>query len=501
MRRLVRSLFVLPLVLALPGLAGAQTAATVEETGLPGSPRVNPASHQKLFGAIPLSTSSADARRFVELAMDKYENVLLNDSTVLAQHATEKDRQFALGYAMLSFAARRGTPDPQALARAKQLLPQASPDERLLVRWMTGVQESDFLPAISSMNDLISRYPNDPHILYLIAEWLYFQQDYDRSRRMFEKIITLDPNFPPALNMLGYAYIETGSPDPQKAIACLEHYARLQPGSPNPEDSLGEVLRLAGHDEESIQHYAAALQIDPTFITSRVGIGDTLTLMGKYEQARIEYDKAAGIATNPRDLLHAKYQKALVYFWEGRPAQGLRSLEILAAEAEKQKEPYSQFEAGFALALLARQDLEKLQQLTLLQSRFSEPQLGMNESDRNESLATILREQVRLLASENRPAEAQSVIAKLEQLAATTRDLIVENSYESARGYLLFSQGNLRDAVDELSTDPNSPIVLQQLALAQDKLGEAAAASTKARLKYLRASTVEWFLVTHPSAS
>jgi len=60
--------------------------------------------------------------------------------------------------------------------------------------------------------------------------------------RGWRKCGRLDPKFSPALNMLGYAYIETGDPDPAKAVATLEHYAELQPGAPNPEDSLGGSL-------------------------------------------------------------------------------------------------------------------------------------------------------------------------------------------------------------------------------------------------------------------
>jgi tetratricopeptide (TPR) repeat protein len=102
----------------------------------------------------------------------------------------------------------------------------------------------------------------------------------------------------------------------------------LQSTSPNPEDSLGEVLRIAGDDHESLEHYGAALQVDPTYFPSQVGLGDTLTLMGNFSDARQEYDRAIQIADNPRDELYAKYQKALVYFWEGQPDQGRKALMV-----------------------------------------------------------------------------------------------------------------------------------------------------------------------------
>src|SRR5919109_4959520 len=116
------------------------------------SPRVEPASSreartspvaplsQQLFGAIPLSTKSEDARKSLELAWDKYENAMYEPAANMARQAVRKDPQSALSYAMVSFAARRGMPDASALAKAKSLLPRATPDEQLIVRWMSAIQ-------------------------------------------------------------------------------------------------------------------------------------------------------------------------------------------------------------------------------------------------------------------------------------------------------------------------------------------------------------------------
>jgi len=71
-------------------------------------------------------------------------------------------------------------------------------------------------------------------------------------------------------------------------------------------------------------HYATALSIDPSFVTSQIGLGDTSALMGDYPRARREYDKALPIITTPRDRLHAQFQRTLVYFWEGQPRKGGR---------------------------------------------------------------------------------------------------------------------------------------------------------------------------------
>jgi predicted Zn-dependent protease len=492
------------LALIFPVLFAAQTLRAQEHTARVEEAKSRAASPAHiapapllLFGTIPVSTRSIEARKFAELSMEKYENVLLHDAVVQAQHATEKDPDFALGYALLSLASRHGIPNSAALERAKVLLPHAPADEQLLVRWMIGVQDRNLLPAIASMNDLLKRYPKNKHVLYLISEWLYGQQDFDRAQKMMESLLQSDPGFAPVLNMLGYSYIETAHPDPARAVATLKRYIAAEPSSPNPEDSLGEVLRYTGDNQGSLEHFSAALQIDPTFFTSQLGLGDTLTLMGKYDEARLEYDRAALLSENSRELLHASFQKALVYFWEGHAEEGRSALSNLAAEAAQKNEPNGQFEIAFGSAMLAADFATELHQLRALEEKFLNTVEGMTEADRGSALANVLCEEARV-ASQHAVAEAaQQAISKLERLAAQSADLVVENAYETARGYVLVAQGDLANAVDELSANRLSPLAVQQLAIAQQKLGNpSGVAESTNQLKYQRAPTVEWYLAS-----
>ena len=215
-------------------LSGAH--ALDRQTEKPASPAVASSEDSPapllLFESIPISTHSDEARKDIELAITNYEQGLLENAVVNARQAAEKDEKFALGYAVLSFVSRRASPNARALARAGALMPQATPDEQLLIRWMISVQDGNLLQAITNMNDLTNRYPKNEHVLYLTAEWLYFQQDYDRARQVLEKILRIDAKFSPALKILGRTYLQRAHPDPAMAIATLERYVELQPGGP-----------------------------------------------------------------------------------------------------------------------------------------------------------------------------------------------------------------------------------------------------------------------------
>ena len=101
----------------------------------------------------------------------------------------------------------------------------------------------------------------------------------------------------------------------------MDRYVALLPKEPNPQDSYGELLRMAGNFEGSLQHYRAALKIDPDFVTSQVGLGDTYALMGNQEQARIEYDKAIRYAHNEADRLTYSMQKGMTWVRDGKFAE------------------------------------------------------------------------------------------------------------------------------------------------------------------------------------
>jgi tetratricopeptide (TPR) repeat protein len=493
----LRFFLVLAILPALPCPAQQTTqASNTKALRANAAVKVIPAS-QHVFGSIGIASKSIVARQQLESALERYENAQYDESIEHSKLAAKEDPNCALAFALWSYAARWTTPARDAMRKAIALSDKSAAEERLLVTFMTGTQEADALPAIMAMNDLVQKHPKDKHVLYLAGEWLFFQEDYVRGRELMEKSLQVDPMFPPALNTLGYAYVESLDPQPAKGIDLLRRYAEVLPDDPNPQDSLGEVLRMTGDDSGSLARYAAALEISRTFITSQYGRGDTYTLMGQYGLARAEYDKSLKIAKTEHEVLHVEFQNALVYFWQRDPRTGGDKLAKLSLRAAEANDSTAQFEIDYARALLAPDSQSAAALLAALEDRLAHVPHDQVTSERNQEYATVLRERARLALASHNMDEADALTQKLEQLAATSRDQKVENIYESSRGLVMSATGDYANAVDELSCDLHSPLVVQQLIVAEQKLNnQQGVEKAQLRLKYLRTPTAEWYVVT-----
>ena len=102
MQRIVKTVMLAVILLgwARSGAAQSKPARLEEARSVTKDAAERPAAPaaQLLFGALPLSTPSLEARTLIEKSLADYENVMLDESIAEAKKATEIDPQFALAY-------------------------------------------------------------------------------------------------------------------------------------------------------------------------------------------------------------------------------------------------------------------------------------------------------------------------------------------------------------------------------------------------------------------
>jgi Flp pilus assembly protein TadD len=442
---------------------------------------------------LPLTTSSVKARDLYERALEDYENLHLERALVGWRAAAKADPEFALAYMMVAF----NVADPQeahaAREKGKSLASKTSPGERLMISWVANVQEGNFIQGISAMNDLLAMYPKDKRLYYLAGNWLMAINGYQQAEKLLEKALTIDKNYPAALNDLAYAYARDRQFD--KVFATMDRYVALLPNEPNPQDSYGELSRMAGNFDAALEHYRSALKIDPQFASSQLGLGDTYALMGNYEQARTEYDKAIQGAANPTDRLDYRMQRATTWVREARLAEADKEFLRIADDAHSLNFDFHEAEAHRRMAEYQPDDAAALKHL-----EAAEQALGHNASitqfDREEEMSRILRFRAVRAARAGEKELSAKALGQLESLASKTRDGVVQSSWHAAAGALLIQQGKYKEAIAHLSEDEDDPYSLALLSQAYYEEGSFDEMhAIEGRLRSMNVPTIEHALV------
>jgi tetratricopeptide (TPR) repeat protein len=451
----------------------------------------------KRSSTLPVTTSSAKARELYEKAVVDYENVQTERAVENWRAAVKEDPKFALAWINIAFNSRDPQEQKSALAQANALAGQVTPGERLFIKWLGSVRENDYVTGIAAMNDLVAQYPKDKRLLMRAASWLFAQQSYEPTKHMLERALAVDKNYPPALNDLGYVHAYLG--EFPSAFEAMARYVKLLPGQPNPEDSFAEILRLSGDFKGALEHYRAALKIDPTFVSSQLGIADTYALMGDQPRAREEYQKAIPQAQNEADRLDYMRQQAITWVRENKLDEADRAFTETAKTAHDKGFDLQEARTLREQSLYQADDSSALKHLEQAESALGHnPHLA--QTDREEERARILRCRVTRATHAGNEKLAAKTLAELEKMASSSRSKVIQQSFHAALGARLVAAGKCSDAIPHLQEDNDDPYSLELLSRCLNENGDMDELHiVETKLRSLNTPTIEQALVVIPA--
>lgn len=290
------------------------------------------------------------------------------------------------------------------------------------------------------------------------------------------KATTIDEGFAPAYNMLGYAYRQQGRY--AEAEKAFRRYIELIPDDPNPYDSYAELLMKTGRFQESIAQYEKALEKNPSFVASYVGIGTDQVLLGKPEAARAALARLERSARTTGERRLALFWTAASYLHEDAHDKALATLKQMHEVAEKEGD---QAAMSGDLNLMGNVLLEagRADEAAV---RFSESVTAIASADVPEEVKQATRRNH--LYDEGRVALARKDLdaarVKLEAYAQAVAGHKVPfelRQQHELGGLLALSKGDPQRAVGELKqANLQDPRVLYNLALAYRAAGDQAKA-------------------------
>jgi tetratricopeptide (TPR) repeat protein len=448
---------------------------------------------------LPVTTAAEAAAHYYETGMVHFENHRWNLALHDWREAVQLDPKFALAYTWICFTTTDPAEESDARAKAKAAMSAATPPEQLMVKWITGAHENNYVEAIQAMNDLLAAYPKDKRLNFLAGYWLYRQDEYEHSKKPTLQALADDPNYATAYNQLGYLYSRTGEYD--KAVEALGKYVQLLPNEPNPHDSYAEVLRLSGRFDEALAHYRMALKIDPTFYISQKELGETYSLMGQEKRARAEYEKA--IHDAPSSGLKAEYLQKFALTWirEGKLGEADKAYLDAAEKARAMEQWVWEARAYRVMAMYQTDAAAANKYLDRADAMLTARKDSVAKADLEEEHARILRTRLERNLPADPKAAAQSKVAEaaleeLRKLADSSASANIQRTYNGAQGAFLMAQQKYNEAVPHLEEDYINPLSMRLLVVAYRKTKATAKATvmTKKLLDW-RIPTIEEALV------
>ena len=441
---------------------------------------------------VPVTASSPQARMFFDQAMVSFERFRINETLESLRAATKKDPAFAQAFILISELTSDPEEQNRAREKAKSLASHVSSGEQLLIRWLAGVQEETYVPAIAAMNDLLAKYPQDPHLLFLAGRWLEYQDRYEQSAMLLEKAVAIEPDYPAAVNELGYAYAHLGQFD--KALAAMAKYVALQPEGPNPHDSYGEILRMAGKFDEALEQYHMAVRIDPSF-GSDLGVADTLALMGKEEDARAQYARGLPFVKTEAERVDREMQSAATWVRENNYKQADHALREVARHAHGDGLAVAEAKAHRLMAMYEPDFRTVVKHLQAAENALNDGH-PISKNDHDAELARILYLRARRSGQAHVTELAKASVEQLEAMARASRSQVIQLSYHAAAGALLMAEEKYAEAIPHLEEDSENPFALQMLWQACQQTGvQFEAEKVAKRLATLNVPTVEQALI------
>lgn len=288
---------------------------------------------------IPVTTSSDQARADYMKGVELANKLRANDAMQYFNKAVSEDSNFAIAYLARARATQSNADFFRDLNKAVSLAKNVSQAESLMIMGTQAQLEQNPSKEKDDYEKLDSLYPNDPQALNLLGNFYFVQRQDDQAISEFTKATQVDSNYSPSYNSLGYAYLRQGKYD--DAEKAFKKYIDLIPDEPNPYDSYAELLMREGKFDESVQNYQKALSKDPNFTTSATGIAANYMYEGKYDDAREQLQKLINSSNNENDKENASAATAITYIDQWKPEMAIKELDKLQVLHEKNNDQLS----------------------------------------------------------------------------------------------------------------------------------------------------------------
>jgi eukaryotic-like serine/threonine-protein kinase len=265
------------------------------------------------------STSNVEAYRHYQQGVDYGRRFLTADAIRELEEAVRLDPQFALAYLRLvdQYYLQGDVRRANELAlKVDQLQSRLPRYDQLSLQVLKATRSRDQETEVAARQALISEFPRNGFDRGILGATLSDLGKWDQALEVFRQGIALDPKNEDLLNLESYEVANWG--DFNGALAASDTYMAIRPGEPNPLDSRGDILYMAGRDEEAVAAYRKVLELKPDFgeYAEYLKLAIAYTDQKKPDMAKAAFQQFVQRAT-PLDRLYAPGFEAQLEQTEG----------------------------------------------------------------------------------------------------------------------------------------------------------------------------------------
>ncbi len=423
---------------------------------------------------VPITTDSAAARRLYEEGRDLLEKILRNDAYRLFAAAVERDEGFALAHLMMAETAPDQETREAALEKAVFLVDRVTVGERMMILGTAARRRGDYEGELAHFQQLAATFPEDERALGQLGRIHMDRGELPLAITFYKRAAAVNPEFSQAYNQLGYAYRAIERWD--EAERSFLRYIELLPEEANPYDSYAELLLEMGRFEDSLAQYRAALERNPSFLPSWIGVGNNQLFLGDPVAARETFERLLELSHTDREKQTARLWRTVSYLHEGHTEDALAQLEELremSLEADMLREAllYRLMQSSVLLETGALRDASEIvaEVAATVASELREP--DAEDKHRPESLELRVAYMEARLALAREQVERAAEIADFLRSHADTAGK--RRSLRELEGRLALARGEAPEALELLlEASPGIPSVLWLRALAYREIGD-----------------------------
>ena len=208
----------------------------------------------------------------------------------------------------LALLSRTGPEDPGSIARRAEIFLQQGKEAEALVllTQLKQAGDEDSILSAATLYQRLDRYPDAVRLLegflqdldsppvrtlFLLGASYERSGQHDPAVAAFRRALAQQPDFPEALNYLGYMWAERGE-NLEEALSMIQKAVKVDPDNGAYVDSLGWVFFQLGRHDEALAQLQRAARLVPGDGTVLEHLGDAFLAVGQVDEAREAYLQA-----------------------------------------------------------------------------------------------------------------------------------------------------------------------------------------------------------------